>query len=169
MSERVSECCEVPLGEPPARYCPSCREPAARPCDVCGESFVPRVGSQRFCSRACHEVVYPPRKRTARTCVVCGQTFTTGRANHRLCSIDCRNAYARRRRTERIAERDPYLAVILRDPCAYCGGEASGFDHITPRVDGGGDEWENLAPCCRSCNSSKCATPLLLHLLRGAP
>jgi hypothetical protein len=64
----------------------------------------------------------------------------------------------------------PYLA---HDPCAYCGGRivepwrsVVGADHIVPLSVGGGDDWTNLTACCKSCNSSKGADPLLLALLR---
>ena len=49
-------------------------------------------------------------------------------------------------------------AVFLRDghACRYCGsGENLACDHVVPKSRGGGDELENLATACRSCNSSK--------------
>lgn len=43
-----------------------------------------------------------------------------------------------------------------RRACRYCGiGDDLTIDHITPRLQGGGDEVENLAVACRSCNSRK--------------
>jgi len=41
--------------------------------------------------------------------------------------------------------------------CRYCGQEDPplSIDHIVPRCQGGGDELENLAVACRSCNSRK--------------
>jgi hypothetical protein len=55
--------------------------------------------------------------------------------------------------------RAAYPAVYARDgyACRYCGTGAGPFaiDHIHPRSQGGGDEAENLAVACRSCNSSK--------------
>lgn len=51
--------------------------------------------------------------------------------------------------------------VISRDgkQCTYCEKEVNNFDlcldHIVPRVNGGGDEEDNLVVSCRSCNSSK--------------
>lgn len=37
----------------------------------------------------------------------------------------------------------------------YCGAAADTVDHITPLVRGGREHPSNLAPACRSCNSSK--------------
>jgi 5-methylcytosine-specific restriction endonuclease McrA len=43
--------------------------------------------------------------------------------------------------------------------CVFCGchGDAVSFEieHLTPKVRGGSDTTDNLAPACRSCNSSK--------------
>ncbi|WP_157369523.1 HNH endonuclease [Zavarzinella formosa] len=51
------------------------------------------------------------------------------------------------------------LIVSLADGvCVYCG-EASQkitVDHFDPIVSGGSIGWENLVPCCQTCNSSKC-------------
>jgi len=47
-----------------------------------------------------------------------------------------------------ILERDNYT-------CHYCGAKAESVDHITPRSQGGLDTEDNLAACCKSCNSSK--------------
>ncbi len=44
--------------------------------------------------------------------------------------------------------------------CVYCGGEASGFDHLQPVSKDGENIAENLAPCCQSCNSTKHNLPI---------
>lgn len=59
-----------------------------------------------------------------------------------------------------------WATVILNDPCVYCGGEADTIDHIEPIAAGGSGAWDNLAPACRGCNSSKNDSPLLMYLLR---
>lgn len=51
-------------------------------------------------------------------------------------------------------------SMSLSEGCWYCGGEADTWDHIVPRSLDGTDDVENLAPCCRSCNSRKGAKPL---------
>ncbi len=58
-----------------------------------------------------------------------------------------------------------YISKKLRDRvrakysgrCAYCGQtpRAIHVDHIVPVNQGGGDEIENLAPACQSCNGFK--------------
>jgi 5-methylcytosine-specific restriction endonuclease McrA len=45
--------------------------------------------------------------------------------------------------------------IIIADPCAYCGAEATVVDHIRPRSRGGSSKRRNLAPACKPCNSAK--------------
>ena len=40
-------------------------------------------------------------------------------------------------------------------PCAYCGGEANGWDHVLAMVLGGGITTANLVPACWPCNKAK--------------
>lgn len=49
-------------------------------------------------------------------------------------------------------------AVFHRDDyaCVKCGGRARiECDHVKPRMDGGGDELENLQTLCRKCHMLK--------------
>jgi 5-methylcytosine-specific restriction endonuclease McrA len=46
---------------------------------------------------------------------------------------------------------------LIRGSCAYCGGEASGWDHIVPLSRGGENTVANLVPCCTDCNRRKAA------------
>lgn len=57
-----------------------------------------------------------------------------------------------------------HMAIVLRDPCAYCDRPANSVDHITPISKGGDGSWENLAGVCAQCNTSKNNTPMLLWL-----
>lgn len=41
--------------------------------------------------------------------------------------------------------------------CVQCGQPATDVDHITPRRQGGTDEWSNLQGLCRECHSRKTA------------
>lgn len=60
-----------------------------------------------------------------------------------------------------------YSSILLLDPCSYCQSTlASTIDHIVPIVLGGDSKWDNLTASCKSCNSSKNSSPLLLFLLR---
>jgi len=50
------------------------------------------------------------------------------------------------------------LLVLRRDcyTCHYCGNPgANEVDHVIARVNGGGDEMDNLVACCRLCNLKK--------------
>jgi len=59
----------------------------------------------------------------------------------------------------RAARRSAWLrhvrALILRDPCAYCGAPAAHLDHVLPLARGGTDARRNLAPACARCNIEK--------------
>lgn len=44
--------------------------------------------------------------------------------------------------------------------CHYCRSPGPlTADHLIPRAHGGGDNWENLIPACRTCNSSRGVKP----------
>ena len=47
------------------------------------------------------------------------------------------------------------------ETCAYCGGKATGIDHILAIARGGGNEEENKVPCCAECNRIKNDKPLV--------
>jgi 5-methylcytosine-specific restriction endonuclease McrA len=50
------------------------------------------------------------------------------------------------------------VLVLRRDcyTCHYCGNPgANEVDHVIARVNGGGDEMDNLVACCRLCNLKK--------------
>lgn len=59
-----------------------------------------------------------------------------------------------------------YVRVIGLDPCVYCGAKAEAVDHIIPVAKGGTGGWDNLAPVCTRCNSSKRDEDLLAFMLR---
>lgn len=53
--------------------------------------------------------------------------------------------------------------------CAYCNEQRKlTLDHIEPLARGGVHEVENAAAACKSCNSAKGSTPLLLWLVKRA-
>lgn len=39
--------------------------------------------------------------------------------------------------------------------CVSCGQLATEVDHVVPRAQGGGDEWENLRGLCKACHSRR--------------
>lgn len=64
------------------------------------------------------------------------------------------------------SERKSILAGLL-GLCAYCQRHCTlTLDHIEPLVLGGAHDPENMAPACKSCNSSKNDTPLVLWLVK---
>ena len=48
--------------------------------------------------------------------------------------------------------------------CVYCGFPSTGVDHLQPVVRGGTNDFLNLAPCCRQCNSVKKDRPVWVML-----
>lgn len=60
-----------------------------------------------------------------------------------------------------------YIAILLNDPCSYCGTITVGtvtVDHIDALSRGGANEWQNITAACWSCNSSKHTKSLLEYL-----
>lgn len=57
-----------------------------------------------------------------------------------------------------------YVSTILKDPCAYCGGEAEVIDHVIPVSKGGDSSFSNLAPSCSECNYKKSNKNLIYFL-----
>lgn len=56
-------------------------------------------------------------------------------------------------------------AILREAPCELCGSwEDIQIDHIEPVSKGGDNDWTNFAGLCASCNKSKGAKPLLLHM-----
>lgn len=51
----------------------------------------------------------------------------------------------------------PWIGVLLRDPCSWCGAKADSIDHVTPYRTGGPSRhttWNSTA-ACRDCNSRR--------------
>jgi hypothetical protein len=66
---------------------------------------------------------------------------------HGIAKLHRDGAYRRHR--DAVFERDRYC-------CVYCSAtEDLTLDHVIPYSKGGSDEPDNLATCCRSCNSRK--------------
>ena len=45
--------------------------------------------------------------------------------------------------------------------CCYCGRDANTIDHVRAKSKGGSSFRKNLVACCRRCNKSKAAEPVL--------
>jgi hypothetical protein len=61
-----------------------------------------------------------------------------------------------------------YPAILMGDPCSYCGAPAEHIDHIVPLARGGSGDWDNLTASCAACNLSKSAKSLLDFMLSRA-
>lgn len=67
-------------------------------------------------------------------------------------------AHKSNKRAQRLGVPGHLTAAEVRaitGPCAYCGEEAGGWDHVVPMGLGGPNTPANLVPCCRPCNSHK--------------
>lgn len=60
----------------------------------------------------------------------------------------------------------PYCSKPLPAPNGQWDRQQATVDHLEPRTNGGGDEWDNLVPACLRCNSSKADKTLLVFLLQ---
>ena len=61
--------------------------------------------------------------------------------------------------------KDERLKMVLPQACSYCGcRESLSIDHVLPTSRGGPDSSDNVVWACKSCNSSKGATDLLVWL-----
>lgn len=78
----------------------------------------------------------------------------------------------RRRYTKKkgVRQGDPremreFDAILRSAPCELCGSwEDIQIDHIDPVSRSGDNDWTNFAGLCATCNKSKSAKPLLLHM-----
>lgn len=64
-----------------------------------------------------------------------------------------------RERVQRHREKQKLLLKI--EQCQYCGGQATGLDHIIATSKGGSNDDSNLVPCCIECNRIKNDKPLV--------
>lgn len=79
--------------------------------------------------------------------------------------VKARNAQRHQLRDTLTAQDRTYIAVLMNDPCVYCGAAMAHLDHITPVASGGTSHWDNLTAACASCNWGKAAKPLLHYLV----
>lgn len=45
--------------------------------------------------------------------------------------------------------------IASHPECCICGAPSREADHITPRSEGGSDDWDNLQPLCKPCHSRR--------------
>lgn len=103
----------------------------------------------------------------------CGLSLNGQRPSTKYATRKCRRSVAKARnelRRSATLEEAEMVAIVERDPCAYCGHTREhhrdhvGADHIVPVSKGGELDWTNVTGCCGFCNSSKHDKPLLYFL-----
>lgn len=57
-----------------------------------------------------------------------------------------------------------WRAVLMSEPCVYCGGTAAGLDHIIAKSQDGDNNWTNRAPACKSCDNAKGNASVFVYL-----
>jgi hypothetical protein len=172
------------------RTCPHCGDPMPNPRRVqCGKPACraawqrERVRDyQRKRSAAGHKREHWTCERT---CIECSAVFASTKPDAKYCSTGKDSCEAKAKRGVNLKTGEParvrikrtpialvgdracdaYKEALLADGCVYCGGPASGMDHIQPRNTGGDDGWDNWTPCCKDCNGQKGTLPLLAYLL----
>lgn len=80
-------------------------------CAECGNIFVPRKASSKFCCRDCFKVF--KRKNNTARCVECGKEFKRKKDRSKFCSVECYRVSQRRGEYKRGTSR----AI----PCSHCG------------------------------------------------
>lgn len=137
---------------------------AEKDCEHCGRSFRP-ARNGRFCSSRCRSGAYRGDPRPAydnRKCQGCGAPLRPELTlAQTYCRRECRSASA----PSYYGSTPEWLAILRRDPCAYCGGQAGSVDHIQARGAGGEEADTNLTGSCAGCNHGKTIKPLLHFLL----
>lgn len=135
----------------------------------------------KYCSSKCKNMAQYKRNKNKKTyshCAICKkQAVGSYGWKRKYCSKECRiqgiyegkppvserSRKAQRNMRERKAPGlNVYEIRLLRikwqsegKVCFYCSGQFDTIDHIIPLMRGGDNMEKNLAPCCRSCNSSK--------------
>ncbi|OZB84333.1 HNH endonuclease signature motif containing protein [Microbacterium sp. 13-71-7] len=114
-----------------------------RACDECGTTYRARAASpRRFCSRGCSSRWAARARRIRHPADVRVRRGQRENAAPGLTYVQRRALLARWKQQRRT--------------CAYCAARpADTIDHVLPLIRGGTNYEGNLAPCCRSCNSSK--------------
>jgi Holliday junction resolvase RusA-like endonuclease len=109
------------------------------PCAHCESDFVPRTGSQRYCSKRCSASARTTTLKERR-CAQCAGTFQPVTRTQKLCSEECRRAFLVGRNQ---------LSGRPNSTCAECGaqlahhrgGRCRACWRANPRIYSRDDEW----------------------------
>ena len=123
----------LPQGQARCRECRRLANLHRETCPDCGGRKSPQANRCKPCANKAHTVRAEGDRRLVR--------------KHREQAAPGLTATERARLMARWARQ--------RKACIYCGELATTVDHVVPLVRGGTNYEGNLAPCCKSCNSSK--------------
>lgn len=154
---------------------------AARPpfrCKHCGTECKRTSNVQRYCD-PCEHTLRLARQRSYHVtdirlgaqvaCALCDASFTRVGSAQRVCP-SCAPAlrvhHSLRHRARKLGATGTHTKEQFRAlceasgwACSYCSRpltrKTATEDHIVPLIKGGGNDIANIAPSCRSCNSSK--------------
>ena len=76
-------------------------------------------------------------------------------------SVDKLNEIREYNRLAKQRSREKQKLLMESNTCQYCGGSATGYDHIIARSKGGSDEDCNKVSCCARCNKIKSTNPVV--------
>lgn len=146
---------------------PKYQKKPPRQCAICGDSFYHRRESIRRCP-ACRTRCYGCGRDVGSTrihyCKACSSIRTRDEERVRN-AIQCKKRDALEAAAGGLTrrERELLLEYWRRQgrPCLFCGGLCETVEHLIPLFRGGTNYEGNLAPACKSCNSSKGAKLLI--------
>lgn len=111
-----------------------------RQCENCGETFQPRLSTNKVCSKKCQYGLMTKRSQAKlhRTCVICGTRFiaSSKRPNQKTCSKECllklmsRNSKGRKASAETRAKQSASIKVAYSDPVRSAKWKAAARDGI---------------------------------------
>lgn len=117
-------------------------------CSACGQFFLPRMRTHKFCSFECAKEGCPPDDKT---CPCCFKVFKP-RGKQKYCTSVCANRYREKDRYN-IYARDKYTCFWCRQ--VKLSKQKLCLDHVVPVLKGGEDTASNLVTSCKVCNGKK--------------
>jgi 5-methylcytosine-specific restriction endonuclease McrA len=126
-------------------------------CSACGNKFTQNHGHEKYCSSVCRARARTEYRKTHYDAKVSAERWQKWYwiGNGKRTNKSRRNKRRSLSHDNKPAEVFEKALNCFGGECAYCGKPATCVDHLMPLSRGGDNEYENLIPSCRSCNSSK--------------